>query len=87
MPAAVRPVGGILNEAVMDRVVVDISNEPGKIFIGINKLALEVRFEQTAFAVVFFIVGLGIAIEKVRKLLANSLGKPSKGLEPLEDCS
>ena len=45
-----------------------------KIFFCINLFALEITFENTALAIVFFIVRLGIAIEKMRKTVADEFG-------------
>jgi len=83
MPTAVWPIVGVFDETVMHRVVMNISNQPAEIFTRINEFSFKAWNEWAPFPVVFFIIGFGVGVKKIAKLLTDYVAKTSKVLKTL----
>ncbi|MEY4903726.1 MAG: hypothetical protein RLZZ292_1541 [Bacteroidota bacterium] len=52
----------------------DIIHQVPRIVIGRNRNATKRFFKQTACSLILFVDGLGVGIEKIRKLFADNVG-------------
>ena len=69
---------------MINRIIVDVDHEPGKILFWVYQLSPEIWYKKTSFPIEFIVVGLSIPIKQITELPTYTITKPSKGLEPLE---
>lgn len=62
----------------------DVRNQLEIVILIGDGYALEIWNKKAAFAVVYFVISLGVAVKKMGKLTADNISKPSKGFGPLE---
>ena len=69
----VGPLGRRLTKLVVYRVVVNVMDQAGKIAVAFNPFAPQIIDKQGSPAFIHFIIGFGVAVEKIAKLLHHKL--------------